>query len=313
MKTTRLYSLRSVLAVLFFTASCQVQQDAPLTSTDDKSKNARLSADAGVLEVNYEVETTSRKQVLSYGTGKKSAALEAIYGAPTVSSSTVHLKILADGSAESEVLFNDPTTQNSVVKHKSLPDPSPRISRAVMKGGQLYLYNTQGKLTGTRPVPVENFKSLLNEMKAAKDKVKANNSLAAKATGQAGIDVDDVLEMAKARNGQVRDINANVKEVEMDIDQPARDSDGNIASSFHVKYKVDTKRNLMLGGEFSDRKTAKLLNKTVMLYKHRPETNDDVVSAVYSEDYREDAKTGRREKRATTCRYKSFELKNNIN
>ena len=298
--------------VLFFTASCQVQQDAPLTNTDDKSRNARLSADAGVLDVSYDVETTSRKQVLSYGTEKKNLVLDAIYGAPTFSHSTVHLKIMADGSAESEMLFDETIPQNLQIKHKSLPDPSPRIVRAVMKGGQLYLYNTQGKLTGTQPVPVQNFKSTLNEMKTAKDKVKANKSLIAKATGQAGMDVETILEMAKAKNGRVKDVNANVKEVEMDIEQPSRSSDGNVSSAFRVKYKLDTKRNLMVGGEFYDRKTDKLLHKSVMLYKHRPETNDDVINTVYSEDYREDAKTGRREKKVTTCRYNSFELTNNL-
>ena len=265
-----------------------------------------------MLDVSYDVETTTRRQVLSYGTEKKNPVLDAIYGAPAFSHSTVHLKIMADGSAESEMLFDETIPPNLQIKHKSLPDPSPRINRAVMKGGQLYLYNTAGKLTSTQPIPAQNFTSTLNEMKAAKDKVKANKSLVAKATGQAGIDVDAILEMAKAKNGRVKDVNATVKEVEIDIDQPARSSDGNVASAFRVKYKLDTKRNLMVGGEFYDRKTDKLLHKSVMLYKHRPETNDDVVSTVYSEDYREDARTGRWEKKVTTCQYKRFELTNNL-
>jgi len=70
MKTMRLYSFRSVLAVLFFTASCQVQQDAPLTDSEANSKQARLSTETGVLEVNYEVQTTTRNQVLSSGAEK---------------------------------------------------------------------------------------------------------------------------------------------------------------------------------------------------------------------------------------------------
>jgi len=222
------------------------------------------------------------------------------------------MKILANGSSESEILFDEPIQQSTLVRHKSLPDPSPRMAKAVTKGGQLYLYNAEGKLTSTRQVPVQDFKSLLNEMKTAKDKVKANKALAAKATGQAGIDVDAILEMAKARNGRIRDVNATLKEVELDIDEPSRgDSKG--PSSFRMKYKLDTKRDLMLSGELFDRKTEKLLSRTVMLYKHRPETNDDVVNIVYSEDYREDAKTGRREKSVTTCQYKKFELINNIN
>ena len=313
MKTRRFYPNNAVLAVLFFAASCQVQQDAPLTNDGDKSRNARLSAEAGVLEVNYDVQTTTRRQVLNYGTEKRNVALDAIYGAPSSTYSTVRLKIMADGNMESEVLFDEPTQQSSLAQHKSLPDPSPRMARAVIKGGQLYLYNAAGKLTSTRQMPAQNFTATLNEMKAAKNKVKANKLLAAKATGQAGIDVDAILEMAKAKNGRVKDVSATVKEVEVDMDEPSRGGDGKGPSSFRMKYRLDTKRNLMLGGELTDRKTAKLLSKTVMLYKHRPENNDDVVSMVYSEDYREDAKTGRREKAVTTCQYKRFELTNNLN
>lgn len=312
MRNGRLFPIVVLLAVIFFTISCQVQQDVPMTSNEDKGKYARLSAEKGVLEVNYEVLTTTRKQVLSYGMEKKSPALDAIYSVPSSSHSTVRMKILADGSAETEVLFDEPIQQSSLVKHKSLPDPSPRMTKAVMKGGQLYLYNAEGKLTSTRQMPAQNFRSLLDDMKAAKDKVKANKTLMANATGQAGIDVNTILEMAKAKNGRVRDVNPNVKEVEVDLDEPDRGGGGG-PSSFRMKYKLDTKHNLMLGGELLDRKTAKLLSRTAMFYKHRPESNDDVVSMVYSEDYREDAKTGRREKSTTTCQYKRFELINNIN
>ncbi len=282
-----------------------------LTNDQEKSKNARLSAEKGMLEINYEVRTTTRKQVVSYGTEKKNPTLDAIYNAPEFAHSTVHMKILADGSAESEMLFDEPTPENALVKHRSLPDPSPRVGKAVMKGNQLYLYDTEGKLTSTRQVPVENFKSLLSEMKAAKDKALANKSLVAKATGQAGMDVDAIMEMAKAKNGRIKDISPSLKEIELDMDQPTR-GDEKIPSSFRMKYRLDTKRNLMLGGELFDRKTAKLLSKTIMLYKHRPETNDDIISMVYSEEYRDDEKTGRREKSITTSQYQRFEFINNI-
>jgi hypothetical protein len=311
MKTMmRLYPIKVALAVLCSAMSCQVQEDTPVTSSQDRSKGARLSAETGVIDVNLEAVTTTRSQVLAAGTEKRNPALDAIYGAPSQTHSTVHLKVLADGSVESEILF-DESVQNEWVKHKSLPDPSPRMAKAVIKGGQLYLYNTAGELTSTRPVPIQNMKPMLDEMQAAKNKVRASKTFMAKAAGLPGLDVETMLEQAKAKNAQVKDLSSSVKEVVLDTEQPSR-GDSRGPSSFRMTYRLDVKRNVMLGGELVDRKTGKLLSRTVMHYRHRPETNDDMVSQVYTEDYRENAKTGRREKTITTCQYKKFEFINNL-
>jgi hypothetical protein len=99
----------------------------------------------------------------------------------------------------------------------------------------------------------------------------------------------------------------------MDIDEPSQGGDTKGPSAFTVSYTLDMKRNLMLGGELVDRTTGQLLSKSVMQYTHRPDTNDDMIRMVYTEDYHEDAKTGRREKTVTTCQYKRFNLTNNLN
>jgi hypothetical protein len=38
-----------------------------------------------------------------------------------------------------------------------------------------------------------------------------------------------------------------------------------------------------------------------------------MIRMVYTEDYHQDANTGRREKTVTTCQYKRFNLTNNLN
>ena len=282
-----------------------------MTNDEDKSKNARLSAEAGALEINYEMETTTRYQVISEGK-KRSAALDAIYNAPTFSHSTVHLKIMEDGSLESEIQFQESEQGRAFNRHKSLPDPSPKITKAVMKGGQLSLYDATNKLRGSQSVLAQNFKAEVDEMKAAKTKAKAGKSLANKALGQPGLDVDVMLEMAKAKNARIKDVGNAGKEIEMDVDQPARGG-GQEAKSLRVKHRLDMKRNVLVGSELYDRKTAKLLSKTAILYKRNPETNTDNVQTIYSEEYAENPQTGRREKRITTCHYKRFTLTNNLN
>lgn len=272
---------------------------------------ARLSAEAGVIEINYEMETSTRHQVVNERV-KQSAALDAIYNAPTFSHSTVRMKIMADGSLESEVQFQESEQSRAFNKHKSLPDPSARIAKAVTRNGQFMLFDLTGKLVGSRQVPVQNFKAQMEEMKAAKSKAKANKSLVAKAMGQAGMDMDVMVEMAKAKNARIKDVGNAMKEIEMDMDEPAHNN-GQEAKSLRVKHRLDMGRNVLKSSELIDRKTNKLLSRTTLLYKHDPQTKADNIQTVYSEEFAENPKTGRQEKRTTICQYKNFELINNLN
>lgn len=272
---------------------------------------ARLSVSEGVLDFSYEMETTSRYEVMSEGK-KRSAALDAIYNAPTFSHSTVHLKVMEDGSIESEIQFLESEQEREVMnRHKTGRDLSPKITKAVMKGGQLSLYDATGKLRGNRSVQAENFKVQLDEMKAAKNKAKANKSVVAKATGLPGLDVDMLLELAKTKNARIKDVGNFGKEIEMDIDDPAQ-GNGQQARSFRVKHSLDMKRNVLVGTELYDRKLNKLLTRTAMLYKHDAQANADQIQTVYSEEFAENIQTGRRERRITTCHYKNFALTNNL-
>lgn len=272
---------------------------------------ARLSTSAGAMEVSYEMETMTRHEVISAG-HNRSAALDAIYNAPTFSHSSVHLKVMDDGSVESEIQFLESEQEREVMnRHKTGRDPSPKITKVVMKGGQLSFYDATGKLKGNRSVQAENFKAQVEEMKAAKNKSKANKSMVAKATGLPGLDVDMLLELAKAKNARIKDVGNAGKEIEMDIDDPAQ-SNGQQVRSFRVKHKLDMKRNLLVSTELYDRKLNKLLTRTAMLYKHDAQANADQIQTVYSEEFAENSQTGRREKRITTCHYKNFVLTTNL-
>ena len=109
----------------------------------------------------------------------------------------------------------------------------------------------------------------------------------------------------------ILDAGKTTKEVEMDVEQPTQGKE-QVPTSLRLKYRLDTKRNVMTGSELYDRKTNKLLNKTTMLYRYNPQTKQENLQTVYNEEYAENPQTGRRNKRITTCQYKQFTLTNNL-
>ncbi len=123
--------------------------------------------------------------------------------------------------------------------------------------------------------------------------------------------MDVLIEVAKAKNARIKNLSSSVAEVEMDVDQPTQGKD-QAPVSLRMKYRLDTKRNVMTGSELYDRKTDKLLNRTTMLYTYNPQTKQENIQTVYSEEYAENPQTGRRNKRMTTCQYKQFTLTNNL-
>ncbi len=167
--------------LLVWAVSCRPQELQNEQNALDGGK-ARVGTEVGAVEINYEMENTTVCRVIDYGKERPSV-LDAIYNAPTSSRSSVQLKVMNDGSVESEILFQEPEQVKAANQHKTRPDLSPKITKAIVKNGQLSLYNATGQLVGTRPMPVQNLKTELAEMRAATGKVKANKSLIEKAMG----------------------------------------------------------------------------------------------------------------------------------
>jgi hypothetical protein len=302
------YALKwgTFIAVSYCIVSCQDKLATEQPNGLTEKSNLRLSSEAGAIELNYEIETTRRTEVLSFGR-TKATAVDVIYNAPTITRTATKMKIMADGRLESESVELMPSNTAMLAKHKSLPDPNGRYFRRVTKGNTMEVFDRSGKLKGRQIANVPNMKSLLDDIKAAKSASEKNPEKAL--NDVAGFGANTILEMAKAKNAQIKDLGKNVKEVTLDIDEPQ--SQG--ISSYRMNYLLNMTQNSVLSGKLLDKKTGELLNQTVYMYRVDPETGKQVISRIYSVDFYEDKMTGRKEKTTTVTEYKSFEFIDNLN